>query len=972
MINDALKGHLMKKGTLMILQRMLATALGALGLGALVSGPAFGQAPGSSNIPAPDVFDDQITCTQLLPTVSGFNLPSSVPRGGIASPLDDIIGMGTNLLEAGDTVFDAVADAPAKLAGLGYVIPPTNMNCGAGATGPTLGTMNIDGNTDGDFLDVGDTLAWGSVPKDVADGYSDLLTKYVAVYGDPGGTTGGTLRALEAAQKLLDETDSSLTALVEARARSRDAAQEAHNKALGAFNAASTGPIYQAGVAEWRAKAAVSQAIVDYNTQVTKTNEAQAAVDAMQYSEWNVGDEAANFAVTQGNSKYVPLANTSLVGTVVTIANGMGTVVLGALETYTGGTTAAPVAGTPAMAATGVGTLTAMAATDSSSANSNFTTLGELIVPMTATDLDNDGASFNEALIPTVSANGAGTNDVTTIRTTVMNVRIAAAALKKARDENTNPRFQDLYDEAYRRANLEQEYYDALWARVLADNTDTRTAQQRLRYLDTNDNGINEVGEQTTANLNTAYEANPITIASRNAAYNTESGNRMGEETSLRTLVAAREMATAGVVAQFTNAQAFYQQLVDRRQALKNAADMVVADTTNPSAAQTKAAADAATALTMAQTEKAKIDALFPEGEGNPVVGLVSELLKTGGDDGQALVDAISSTYADTQVNKDEIEDLTEKVNMLTGDDGQGGNVQELTTRVDGLLTTADDGTQSGLVADNSNDIDTLEGRADALLTTADDGTESGRIVDIEGDVTTINDILGVTAPQDDDPMSGCGGTGLINIANCADARSQHNADTIQGLTADDGAIAMGDNAVRGEFAAADAALAGEGRTTETIKGNADAIAANAGNIMTNVGNIAMNSGYIMTNTGNIEANAGNIMNNAEMIGMNAGAIMMNAGGISTNASAISVNRQMIDRNMQDIDMLRSGVAASMALAGLPEIGDRGVSVGAGSFDGESAIAVGVHFSGENSRFRLGVSSSGGETGASIGAGWSF
>ena len=86
----------------MVLKRLLVTTLGALGMGALVSGPAFSQAPGSSNIPAPDVFDDQITCTQLLPTVEGFNLPSTVPMGGMTSPLDDIIGMGTNLLDPTD------------------------------------------------------------------------------------------------------------------------------------------------------------------------------------------------------------------------------------------------------------------------------------------------------------------------------------------------------------------------------------------------------------------------------------------------------------------------------------------------------------------------------------------------------------------------------------------------------------------------------------------------------------------------------------------------------------------------------------------------------------------------------------------------------------------------------------------------------------------------------------------------------
>ena len=46
--------------------------------------------------------------------------------------------------------------------------------------------------------------------------------------------------------------------------------------------------------------------------------------------------------------------------------------------------------------------------------------------------------------------------------------------------------------------------------------------------------------------------------------------------------------------------------------------------------APTRAAAvDAAKALADAQAEKTKIDALFPEGDDNPVVDLVSELLKT-------------------------------------------------------------------------------------------------------------------------------------------------------------------------------------------------------------------------------------------------------------------------------------------------------------------------------------------------------
>ena len=115
----------------------------------------------------------------------------------------------------------------------------------------------------------------------MAHGYSDLLGKFVAVYGDPGMTTGGTARALTAAQKALSKaiesglTGGSLTPLETAVTR----AQEKHDKAAAVFRDASAGPIYQAGVAEWMAKAVVTKSIDTYDKAVVKSVAARGTLD---------------------------------------------------------------------------------------------------------------------------------------------------------------------------------------------------------------------------------------------------------------------------------------------------------------------------------------------------------------------------------------------------------------------------------------------------------------------------------------------------------------------------------------------------------------------------------------------------------------------------------------------------------------------------------------------------------------------
>ena len=163
----------------------------------------------------------------------------------------------------------------------------------------------------------------------------------------------------------------------------------------------------------------------------------------------------------------------------------MGTVNIDQLVQYTNSDLDAttPQVGTHGMA--GMGTGDGSAGNDapvaSDTTNSNFDASGRLIIPMEVNaDTTDDPTDIRTAV--------STTNTVTAIRETVENVRIAANALKTARDEYVGTQ-QDIYDEAYRRAKLELDYYEALWAGVLADTEDTRTTAQKLTFVDTDNDG---------------------------------------------------------------------------------------------------------------------------------------------------------------------------------------------------------------------------------------------------------------------------------------------------------------------------------------------------------------------------------------------------------------------------------------------------------------------------------------------------
>ena len=130
---------------------------------------------------------------------------------------------------------------------------------------------------------------------------------------------------------------------------------------------------------------------------------------------------------------------------------------------------------------------------------------------------------------------------------------------------------------------------------------------------------------------------------------------------------------------------------------------------------------------------------------------------------------------------------------------------------------------------------------------------------------------------------------------------------------------------------------------------------------------ITKNHDEITTNMKNIKTNETNILKNTKQINTN-------EKNIADNNKNIANNTKNIARLSDDIDVIRSGVAASLAVAAMPVLSREGwgAAVGTGYFDGESAIAAGLTYSSNAYHLKFAVGHSGGHNAASAGATWAF
>ena len=626
----------------------------------------------------------------------------------------------------------------------------------------------------------------------------------------------------------------------------------------------------------------------------------------------------------------------------------------------------------------------------------------------------------------------------------------------------------------------------ALEAARKAGNLDTRAEEERVRKAKLGRDHVQSELNRLTGivrnqNRDDGYEdggANQFTIGTGDAALTYRSERQVVDAylaarrevttaaNNVRSTVTALDSANKALKSELGSADSYLSQLVRLRQYEQRVAETELSEAGGANAAQSfqDAVDEAKKAVTAAQMLQTTHTDLTGDSAGGTLLSALLETDTDKEDDGLALVNAISSV--DSKVNS--LQD------QLTDDEGNPINLSDLGSSDAVMALTAMDDPdtmedETGPITRNANDITSLDGR---VAENEMDLDEVGMDLDeVWGDLYGTE--RGVEAQHGD--LAACDATGLLNVANCADARSRHNEsdiaevndklmakkEYIENLAAEiginpmtgegtgedgmsridmneaaiatetkarmDADMALGgriddeakarmdaDMALGGRIddeamARADADMALGGRIDDEAMARADADMALGGRIddeaMARMEADTMLGGRIdaeemaradadmalgMRIDGEAMARAdadmmlGGMISAEEMARMeadtalggritsNADNIASNMNAIGQNRSAISDNRNMIGELSDDLDVVRAGVAASMALAGMPAINGRGIAIGVGSYDGESAFAVGFQIQGEQASFKVGVTSSGGETGASAGVGFNF
>ena len=322
--------------------------------------------------------------------------------------------------------------------------------------------------------------------------------------------------------------------------------------------------------------------------------------------------------------------------------------------------------------------------------------------------------------------------------------------------------------------------------------------------------------------------------------------------------------------------------------------------------------------------------------------------------------------------------------------------VSKNTTDIAGLTTIVNNSTESNLVKQSSEDNSINIGANKAGKTVSIGGTEGNRILSGVADGVAANDaatvgqlqgVMGNISSRDDTGLGVAKATGKNGLAVGAGSVASGDFSTANGAGAQATAANSSASGSGAKATAENSSAFGQGATAS----GASALAVGQGSSATGSQTVALGTGShasgaqsVALGNGSVadrdnSVSVGSVGHERQVTNVAAGTARTDAANVGQVNDAFQSLGKSVNKKINDLDdKLTGGIASAMAMSGIPQVYQPNsslVGASASTYNGQSAISVGVSKTSEDGKWIFKVNGSGNtqsDFGASVGVGYQW
>ena len=322
--------------------------------------------------------------------------------------------------------------------------------------------------------------------------------------------------------------------------------------------------------------------------------------------------------------------------------------------------------------------------------------------------------------------------------------------------------------------------------------------------------------------------------------------------------------------------------------------------------------------------------------------------------------------------------------------------VSKNTTDIAGLTTIVNNATESNLVKQSSDDNSITIGSSKAGTTVSVAGTEGNRTLSGVADGVAANDaatvgqlqgVMGNISSRDDTGLGVAKATGQNGLAVGAGSVASGDFSTASGAGAQATAANSSASGSGAKATAVNATALGQGATAS----GASTLAAGQGSSATGSQTVALGAGSHASGAQSValgygsvadrdnSVSVGSVGHERQVTNIAAGTARTDAANVGQVNDAFQSLGKSVNKKINDLDdKLTGGIASAMAMSGIPQAYQPNsslVGASASTYNGQSAISVGVSKTSEDGTWIFKVNGSGNtqsDFGASVGVGYQW